>query len=116
MSNLSLKEKLTSQQLAMVQGELEQKKKSTMVAYLFLFFFVGQFGAHRFYVGKTGSALILLILGLLGYFTPFFSIGIFILIPVWIWIFIDIFLLRGFVKQANEGIERELIAQVINKA
>lgn len=56
MSNLSLKQQLSQEQLAVVQSEMELKKKSMVVAYLFAFF-LGIFGAHRFYVGKTGTAV-----------------------------------------------------------
>ena len=34
----------------------------SMVVYLILAWFLGVFGAHRFYAGKTGSAIVMLIL------------------------------------------------------
>lgn len=44
-------------------------EKSRLVAFLFCFF-LGGFGAHRFYVGKTGTALAMLFtLGGLGVWT-----------------------------------------------
>ena len=40
-----------------------ESTKSRLAAAL-LAFFLGEFGAHRFYVGKTGSAVVQLVLGL----------------------------------------------------
>jgi TM2 domain-containing membrane protein YozV len=51
----------------------------------FLWFFLGFFSAHRFYLGKTGSAILYLITGQL------LGIG---------WI-VDFFLLGGMVEQYN---------------
>ena len=52
--------------------------------------FLGQFGAHRFYVGKTGTAVVMLILGIVGWATIWiFGLGLLFLIPVHIWAIID---------------------------
>lgn len=58
--------------------------KSKGVAYL-LWFFLGIFSAHRFYLGKTGSAILYLLTGQL------FGIG---------WL-IDLFTLGGMVDNYN---------------
>ncbi len=58
--------------------------KSKGVAYL-LWFFLGIFSAHRFYLGKTGSAILYLLTG------QIFGIG---------WL-VDLFLLSGMVDQYN---------------
>jgi TM2 domain-containing membrane protein YozV len=51
-------------------ARLERRVSGTLVAVLALFF--GIFGAHRFYVGKTGSAIVqLLTLGGLGIWASF---------------------------------------------
>ncbi len=116
MSNLSLKQQLTSQQLAMVQSELEHKKKSMVVAYLFAIL-LGSLGAHRFYVRRIGTAGTQLVLTLLGYMTVWiFGLGFIFLGIVWIWVIVDLFLLHGYVNRLNKDIERELIAQVMRQS
>jgi TM2 domain-containing membrane protein YozV len=115
MSNLSLKQQLNQQQLAMVQSELEHKKKSMVVAYLLLIFF-GGFGAHRFYVGQKGTAIAQLVLTVIGALTSIILIGLFLLAAVGIWVLVDLFLLHGYVNRLNEEIEREIINQVLQKS
>jgi len=66
--------------------------KSKTTAYL-LWFFLGGFSAHRFYMGKTGSAIVYLLTGQL------LGIG---------WI-VDLFLLGGMVDQYNTDQELKTI-------
>jgi hypothetical protein len=58
--------------------------------------------AGRFYIGTTGTAAAQLILGLVGLcFTLFCFIGMLILVPLWIWTFIDaIMMFTGFVTDS----------------
>ena len=74
--------------------------KSMVVAYV-LWFFFGQLGAHRFYLGKTGSAVAQLILGVLGWLLATFVVGFFLLGALWIWLIVDIFLIPGLVRSAQ---------------
>lgn len=75
-------------------------KKSTGVAYL-LWFFLGMLGAHRFYAGRTGSAVVLLLLTLLGFLLSFFLIGFLVLIIPGLWVLIDAFLIPGMISSHN---------------
>ncbi len=69
--------------------------KNILVAYL-LWFFLGQLGVHRFYLGRIGSGVAQLVLCVVGYFLLFvFGIGLIFLIPLWIWLIVDIFLIPG---------------------
>ena len=54
-----------------------------------LAWFLGVFGAHRFYVGKTGTAVAMLVLGIVGVATVWFFVGTIFLIAVGIWAFVD---------------------------
>jgi TM2 domain-containing membrane protein YozV len=62
--------------------------KSRIAATLFAWF-LGIFGAHRFYVGKTGTAVTMLVLGLIGFATLWLFVGEIFLIAVGIWAFVD---------------------------
>jgi TM2 domain-containing membrane protein YozV len=62
--------------------------KSRLAATL-LAFFLGEFGAHRFYVGKTGTAVVMLLLCIVGLATVWFFIGYLFLVAVGIWAFVD---------------------------
>jgi len=75
-------------------------KKSNGVAYV-LWFFFSIFGAHRFYTGRNGSAITMLILSLLSVPLMFVLIGFVTLGIVGIWAFVDAFLIPGMVRDAN---------------
>lgn len=67
-------------------GDISPKSR---LATTLLAFFLGEFGAHRFYVGKTGTAVVMLLLGIAGVATSWIFVGIPILIAVGIWAFVD---------------------------
>lgn len=113
MSNIALKQQLDAKQLSIVQSELENKKKSMVVAYL-LWFFLGGLGGHRFYTGKPGSALIMLGLWLFGWATTFILIGFIFLFIVYIWVIIDAFTLHNEIHRLNSKLERQIIQKVAN--
>jgi len=74
-------------------GDISPKSR---LATTLLAWFLGWVGAHRFYVGKTGTAVVMLILGIVGVATAWIFVGIPILIAVEIWAFIDfIFAITG---------------------
>lgn len=78
----------------------EANKKSTGVAYL-LWFFLGMLGAHRFYLGQTGSAVAQLVITLGSLVLSVVVIG---LITIWIsviWVLIDIFLIPQMAREYN---------------
>tara|TARA_Y100001001_G_C7839467_1_gene250082 strand:+ start:149 stop:448 length:300 start_codon:yes stop_codon:yes gene_type:complete len=73
----------------------DANRKSTGVAYL-LCIFLGGFGAHRFYLGRTGTGAVQLVLWLLGWATLFIA-----WIPLGIWIIVDLFLIPGMARNEN---------------
>ena len=77
--------------------------KSRLAATL-LTWFLGIFGAHRFYVGKTGTAVVMLLLGIVGWATIWiFGFGFIFFIAVGIWAFVDfIFAVTGHMRD-KEG-------------
>ena len=68
-----------------------------------LWFFLGGFGAHRFYLGRTASGigqLLLLLLGWIPLFAGWFVLGI--------WWLIDAFLIPDIIRADNLQTIREL--------
>ncbi|MCB0073940.1 MAG: TM2 domain-containing protein [Caldilineaceae bacterium] len=87
--------------------QFEANKKSVGVAYL-LWFFFGGLGAHRFYLGRSGSGAVILILTLLSLVLMLFYIGFFTIIIPGIWVFIDVFLIPGMARSYNSELANRL--------
>jgi TM2 domain-containing membrane protein YozV len=68
--------------------------RSMSVAYL-LWFLLGYFGAHRFYLGRYRSGCFMAMLSFLGMILAFVLVGFVFLIPVSIWWIADAFLIPG---------------------
>lgn len=67
-----------------------------------LAFFLGEFGAHRFYIGKIGTAVVMLVLAIIGIATVWFFVGIAFLVAVGIWALVDfIFAVSGNMKDSE---------------
>ena len=75
----------------------EANKKTALVAYL-LWFFLGLFGGHNFYLGRTGVAVTQLILSLI-------FVGLIITI---FWVLVDAFLIPGWVRRQNNLLATQL--------
>jgi TM2 domain-containing membrane protein YozV len=75
----------------------EANKKSVVVAYL-LWFFVGLFGGHNFYLKRIGVAVTQLILTIT-------MVGMVITI---VWILVDAFLIPGWVSNQNNLLAKQL--------
>lgn len=75
----------------------EAHRKSTGAAYL-LWFFLGFLGAHRFYLGRTGTGIaqLLMCLSVVG------------IIPLAFWWLIDGFRIPGMVREENMDTIRQL--------
>ncbi|WRP06293.1 TM2 domain-containing protein [Rossellomorea aquimaris] len=93
--SLIQKQGLTSEELQLLNSEMSQKQKSAGTTWL-LWFFTTSFGGHRFYLGKTGTAVAMLL--------TFGGLGI--------WSFIDLFLLNGMIKDTNERIENDILSEM----
>ncbi|MHA6482048.1 TM2 domain-containing protein [Paenibacillus sp. strain BS8-2] len=95
MDNVLVKTGLTSQQLSLVQGEVEKNKKNAAVMYL-LWFFFGSLGGHRYYLGDVGKGIAMtLTLGGLG-----------------VWSLIDVFFIGGRLRIKTERMELDVINRV----
>lgn len=83
-----------------VSLEYENNKKSIVLAY-FLWFFLGMFGAHRFYFGKTGSGLALLLLTVGSLVLTVVLIGAVLIIVPLVWVLVDALLIPGWARDYN---------------
>lgn len=103
---------LKTEEKILIEQRVANEAKSAGVAYLLLIF-LGGFGAHRFYLGATGTAVAMLLLFIIGWLTTFFFIG-FLLIGAWaIWWFVDLFLIPGMVTTQKEAVRARLTSQAL---
>lgn len=78
----------------------------SLIILLLLWFFLGYFGAHRFYWGKTKSAVLMALATIVGIITTFLFIGVFVLIGVGIWWVIDlVIILMAASKEADQKMQ-----------
>ncbi|MCE5039371.1 TM2 domain-containing protein [Staphylococcus auricularis] len=84
----------------MAHQNAQPEPRNKVIAYV-LWFFLGQLGVHRFYCGKNGTAVIQLLLALIGYATTVILIGYIILPILWLWLIVDIFLIPGMCNHPN---------------
>ena len=75
----------------------EANKKTALIAYL-LWFFVGLFGAHNFYLQRTVVAIVQLILSLT-------IVGMLITV---FWVLVDAFLIPGWIRNQNNLLAKQL--------
>lgn len=108
---------IDTQQKILIEQKIANDAKSPVVAYLLLVF-LGGLGAHRFYLGKSGSAAAMLILFILGWVTLVIAVGLVLLIAVGIWGLVDLFLIPGMIQKDKEALRTKLLleAQVTQPA
>ena len=88
---------LSTDELQLIETRVGNDGKNIVVTYL-LWFFLGIFAAHRFYLGKPVSAL----LQILSYFV---LIG-------FVWWVVDFFLIPGMVNHKNDELRMRLAASL----
>lgn len=86
---------LTEREILIMRQEVENRKKSTAATWL-LWLFLGEFGAHRFYLGRigTGIGMLLTFGGLL------------------VWWIVDIFLIPGMLRANQQKIQKEVLEEI----
>ncbi|MEW9921438.1 TM2 domain-containing protein [Marimonas sp. MJW-29] len=103
---------LSTQQQMLVEQRVTNESKSAVVAYL-LWFFLGGLGAHRFYLGRSGSGIAMLVLFVLGWLTLAVAVGLFLLIAVGIWLLVDAFLIPGMVDNLRHGTRQQATNELL---
>lgn len=86
---------LTTEELMLIEQRVTNAKKSTGAAYL-LWFFFGIVSAHRFYLGRTGTA--------------FLQIASYFVFVGFVWLLIDAFLIPGMIRESNDRERDRLIS------
>lgn len=103
---------MDTQQQILVEQRVANEAKSAPIAYL-LWFFAGGIGAHRFYLGRPLSAIVLLGLTAIGVLTIVVAgIGLLPLAVAGIWLLVDLFLIPGMVQSHKETVRRRLTNQI----
>ena len=87
---------LSTEDRILIEQRVANDKPSMGTAYL-LGIFLGIFGAHRFYLDRTGSGIAMLILSLT-------IIGLVITLP---WHIVDWFLIAGWVREKTDDLRRD---------
>lgn len=84
---------LSTAQLQLIEQRIANDGPGIMVAYL-LWFFLGFFSAHRFYLGRPVSAI--------------FQIASYFILIGFFWLFVDLFLIPGMVLRNRADLRRRL--------
>lgn len=93
---------LTTEQQMLVEQRVTNEGPSAGVAWLLLLF-LGLVGAHRFYLGRATSGLLLILSNLT-------------IVGGFIWVFIDLFLLSGMIRARREEIRDRLTMRMVATA
>lgn len=89
---------LTIQQQMLIEQRVTNEAKSVGAAYL-LWFFLWFVSAHRFYLGRPGTAILQIL-------SFFIVIG-------FIWVIVDAFLIPGMVQQQKDDVRRRLTSDAM---
>ncbi|MFG1358588.1 TM2 domain-containing protein [Xanthobacter pseudotagetidis] len=92
---------LDIQQQTYIEARLANEGPSPALAYFF-WLFLGIVSAHRFYLGRTGTAILQIV-------SYFFVIGVF-------WFLLDAFLLPGLVRERQNEVRRRLAAELLGQS
>lgn len=85
----------------------DANKKQALIAYV-LWFFVGMLGGHRFYLGRTSSAVLMLVGTILSTLLTLVVVGLLGLFVIGVWVLVDAFLIPGMVEQYNRDLAARL--------
>lgn len=85
----------------------ESAKKSAGLGYV-LWFFLGWIGVHRFYLGRTGSDIAMLVITIVSWILLFVGIGLLGFAAIAIWLIVDAFLIPGIAREHNQALMQRI--------
>jgi TM2 domain-containing membrane protein YozV len=88
---------LTTSEEILIEQRVTNESPSVAAAYV-LWFFLGILSAHRFYLGRPGSAVLQILL--------------FFVLVGFIWLIVDLFLIPGMVRARQDAIRERLFAEM----
>lgn len=97
------------QQQLLIEQRVANESKSPLVAYLLAIFLWG-FGAHRLYLGRWMSGLLMLGMWVVGWLTTPILIGWIPVMIVGAWAILDLFLIPGMIRNDQAVIRQRLMA------
>ena len=86
---------LTERELLILRQETDTRKKSATATWL-LWLFLAEFGAHRFYLGRVGTGIAMLL-----------TLG-----GLFIWALVDAFLIPGMLRADKRRVEAEILEEI----
>lgn len=89
------------QKQLLIESRITNEGKSLVAAYI-LWWLLGVLGGHRFYLGKTGTAIAMLLISL-----TFIGLAV-----TFIWWIVDAFLIPGMVRENHEKMRQRLAYQL----
>lgn len=99
---------LTVDQKLYIEQYVSNEKKSLIVAYI-LWFFLGVFGAHRFYAGKTLTGVLMIVVLIISGLITLVTFGLaaaVTMLPITIWWLVDAVLVIFMIKNYNARLRR----------
>jgi len=112
MTTLSQKAALTDRELALLNSEMPNRRKSLAVAFL-LWFFLSTLGIYHFYLGNTRRGWFMVILTIVAFATFIVLVGIFLFLGLFVVWIVDAVRMGTRVQEANTVIEGKVIAEII---
>jgi len=89
---------LSTAQLSLIEQRVANDGPSIVVAYL-LWFFLGLVSAHRFYLGRAGTAVLQIL-------TYFILVG-------FIWLLIDGCLIPGMIREKKDAVRQRMTTDLL---